>query len=313
MLAPAGSQGSLDPATGHPILPSLRLTQRVAPGLRNPAAADAVGDVQVQGLGHEGSAVKALGALHEGPGPVSLRAGRPKLNSSLAAAHPSAPSPTHAPCQVDLYASEAALLGALGAAVAAADPDIVLGYEVQRASLGYAAERAAELGLPSLLRALSRLPRVRNTHGSLSGWPGARAAWLLAACCLRLLHAELTRIRDPQLVKVACLACPVPAPPADAGGKGGCGGRRRREPRGRVRLADRQRAALLRPHRAQRVAAHADGWVGRGAAGSRAGMSGRVGLAGRAEGAPSPLWCSGFPPLQIRGLISWHLWSCPML
>ena len=63
-------------------------------------------------------------------------------------------------CQVDLYASEAALLGALGAAVAAADPDILLGFEVQRSSLGYAAERAAALGLPSLLRALSRLPRV---------------------------------------------------------------------------------------------------------------------------------------------------------
>ena len=63
---------------------------------------------------------------------------------------------------MDLYASEAALLGALGAAVAAADPDILLGYEVQRASLGYAAERAAALGLPSLLRALSRLPRVRR-------------------------------------------------------------------------------------------------------------------------------------------------------
>jgi DNA polymerase zeta len=61
---------------------------------------------------------------------------------------------------VDLYASEAALLGALGAAVAAADPDILLGFEVQRSSLGYAAERAAALGLPSLLRALSRLPRV---------------------------------------------------------------------------------------------------------------------------------------------------------
>jgi DNA polymerase zeta len=62
--------------------------------------------------------------------------------------------------QVDLYSSEAALLGALGGAVAAADPDVLLGYEVQRSSLGYAVERAAALGLPSLLRAMSRLPRV---------------------------------------------------------------------------------------------------------------------------------------------------------
>lgn len=67
--------------------------------------------------------------------------------------------------QVDIYGSEAALLGALSAAVAAADPDILLGYEVQRASLGYAAERAAVLGLASLLRALSRLPRVSTSTG----------------------------------------------------------------------------------------------------------------------------------------------------
>ena len=70
---------------------------------------------------------------------------------------------------MDLYASEAALLGALASAVAAADPDILLGYEVQRSSLGYAAERAARLGLPPLLRALSRLPRVR-WQGDSSGW-----------------------------------------------------------------------------------------------------------------------------------------------
>ncbi len=69
--------------------------------------------------------------------------------------------------QVDLYASEAAMLGALSAAVAAADPDILLGYEVQRGSLGYAAERAATLGLPNLLRALSRLPRVRGGRGQI--------------------------------------------------------------------------------------------------------------------------------------------------
>jgi DNA polymerase elongation subunit (family B) len=63
---------------------------------------------------------------------------------------------------VDVYASEEALLGALCSAVLAADPDILLGYEVQRGGLGYCAERAAALGLPSLLRAMSRLPRVRG-------------------------------------------------------------------------------------------------------------------------------------------------------
>lgn len=50
MLPPAGSEGGLDAGAGRTPLPSLRLTPRVAPGLRNPAAADALGDVQV-GLG----------------------------------------------------------------------------------------------------------------------------------------------------------------------------------------------------------------------------------------------------------------------
>lgn len=84
------------------------------------------------------------------------------------------------PCQVDLYASEAALLGALGAAVAAADPDILLGFEVQRSSLGYAAERAATLGLPSLLRVLSRLPRVSWAVG----WGVGHCFALVPAWCL---------------------------------------------------------------------------------------------------------------------------------
>lgn len=47
LLAPADSQGSPHATAGRLPPTSVRLTQRVAPGLRNPAAADALGDVQV--------------------------------------------------------------------------------------------------------------------------------------------------------------------------------------------------------------------------------------------------------------------------
>lgn len=60
---------------------------------------------------------------------------------------------------MDLYPSEAALLSAFVEAVVGLDPDILLGYEIQKASLGYLAERAAGLGVP-LLRRVSRLPEV---------------------------------------------------------------------------------------------------------------------------------------------------------
>jgi hypothetical protein len=60
--------------------------------------------------------------------------------------------------QVEVFGSEAALLDAFVDAVQCLDPDILLGFEVQRASLGYLCDRAAALGRPRLLRALSRLP-----------------------------------------------------------------------------------------------------------------------------------------------------------
>lgn len=45
-------------------------------------------------------------------------------------------------------------------ATQALDPDIVLGFEVQKGSLGYLADRAATMDLP-LLKLVSRTPEVR--------------------------------------------------------------------------------------------------------------------------------------------------------
>ena len=170
MLTGPDSQGAQVAAVGGQTPGAPPLSPRVSPGLRNPAAADALGDVQV-GL----VTVQAWGRLLPG---CTFRGAAPCL--PCPAPHLSCcPAPCGPlPCQMDLYASEAAMLGALGAAVAAADPDILLGYEVQRASLGYAAERAAALGLPSLLRALSRLPRVSSCAGAVGGGAGFAAAWL---------------------------------------------------------------------------------------------------------------------------------------
>jgi hypothetical protein len=53
--------------------------------------------------------------------------------------------------------TELALLHAFVAVVRAYDPDMLVGWEVQNASVGYLAERAAHVGL-GLLKALSRTP-----------------------------------------------------------------------------------------------------------------------------------------------------------
>lgn len=61
--------------------------------------------------------------------------------------------------------SELSLLHAFVAVVRAYDPDILAGWEVQNASVGYLAERAAHLGL-GLLKALSRTPPGGGPDGS---------------------------------------------------------------------------------------------------------------------------------------------------
>ena len=66
--------------------------------------------------------------------------------------------------QMEVHASEGALLDALVLAVRALDPDILVGFEVQQGSLGYLSDRATALARPEpLLRQLSRTPQVPVT------------------------------------------------------------------------------------------------------------------------------------------------------
>lgn len=111
---------------------------------------------------------------------------------------------------------EVGLLKALAAAVQQHDPDILLAWDVRRASLGYALERAAVLGMrPPLVRLLGRMPdsddgdaRARRDpwgeqHGSmdlvcgrlvLNVWRSARAELKLTSYTLDNVAAKLLTI-----------------------------------------------------------------------------------------------------------------------
>lgn len=101
--------------------------------------------------------------------------------------------------RVDVVESERHLLLALAAVVEAVDPDFVVGYEVQRESLGYLCDRAEKLDFP-LAAALSRTPagpqdaRHRNdswgdTHGS--------GLWLVGRIVLNLWRSMRQQLRLP--------------------------------------------------------------------------------------------------------------------
>lgn len=63
--------------------------------------------------------------------------------------------------QVQVFSTELALLEAFIDAVVSLDPDIVVGYDLQKESLGYVVDRAGQYGLP-LLRRVSRTPEVAS-------------------------------------------------------------------------------------------------------------------------------------------------------
>ena len=66
---------------------------------------------------------------------------------------------SHAVNQIERFSSESDLFDAVVNAVRSLDPDIVMGWEVQKDSLGYFSDRAAlALERPHLLRELSRMP-----------------------------------------------------------------------------------------------------------------------------------------------------------
>jgi len=77
--------------------------------------------------------------------------------------------------QLERFSSETALLDAFVDAVRCLDPDILLGYEIQRGSLGYIMERAAAAyDEPNFLQKLSRLPGdVMQGNKSRKEGPGA--------------------------------------------------------------------------------------------------------------------------------------------
>ena len=52
------------------------------------------------------------------------------------------------------------MLDAFAEALRTLDPDIIVGFEVQKGSLGYLVDRAATLERTSLLREVSRIPEV---------------------------------------------------------------------------------------------------------------------------------------------------------
>lgn len=64
---------------------------------------------------------------------------------------------------MDVFKSEKALLEGVVDAMQALDPDIVLGFEVQKGSLGYLADRAATMEM-GLLKLVSRTPEVLFTN-----------------------------------------------------------------------------------------------------------------------------------------------------
>ncbi|KAK9818869.1 hypothetical protein WJX74_003598 [Apatococcus lobatus] len=64
--------------------------------------------------------------------------------------------------QNEVHATEELLLDAFTEALRALDPDIIVGFEVQKGSLGYLADRAAALERTSLLREVSRVPELKS-------------------------------------------------------------------------------------------------------------------------------------------------------
>ncbi|KAL6779569.1 POLZ1 [Auxenochlorella protothecoides x Auxenochlorella symbiontica] len=119
--------------------------------------------------------------------------------------------------QVDLYASEAALLDAVVEGVRALDPDILLGFEVQCGGLGYLNDRAAALGDAHYLRALSRTPElasVKEAQEDEYGWLNASGLHIAGRIVLnvwRIMRAEVKlNIYTLEAVSAAVLQLRVP-------------------------------------------------------------------------------------------------------
>ncbi len=108
--------------------------------------------------------------------------------------------------RVERFPSEAALFAGVAAAVQALDPDVLLGWDLERGSLGYLADRAAALGAPCPLRALSRLPdapgagRERFPFGAVAAAAAAAAGGGAEAAAARRFAAAAGPIVPGRIV-----------------------------------------------------------------------------------------------------------------
>ena len=104
---------------------------------------------------------------------------------------------------VDYYASEEALLRALAARVRRMDPDVLIGYEIQRSSWGYLVDRAVHA---------YRTDRATSARRACLQGSGRRDG-LRGSCCLlpRAMHAHAEYHLAGELSRMA----------ADSSGKDG--------------------------------------------------------------------------------------------
>lgn len=122
--------------------------------------------------------------------------------------------------QVEVFQSEKALLEAFVEATQSLDPDIILGFEVQKGSLGYLADRAATMEL-ALLKLVSRTPEVccRYLH-LLSNWRAPVIDINTASNCLadmvssNHLQIQTTVCKLTYATSKACTDCKSLSPQA---------------------------------------------------------------------------------------------------
>jgi hypothetical protein len=100
--------------------------------------------------------------------------------------------------------TERSLFAALCWLVRRWDPDIVVGFEIQRGSLGFLADRATVLGLPNLFVRLSRVPagRPHPRHESDSyGDEHASGLWMTGRHLLNLWRILRKEIKLPRYAR----------------------------------------------------------------------------------------------------------------
>lgn len=95
--------------------------------------------------------------------------------------------------------SEAALLQGAISAILALDPDILLGWDVQKESYGYLTERASVLGV-TFLRAISKTPEIISIKEKQVGqWVRSQDRPHPSSVHSLVCLLELCLVRPPQV------------------------------------------------------------------------------------------------------------------